>query len=69
MLMLLKTFAKHSDEYQGEALMEFLYALSIGRLRLFKDHYPLLIDELENIEHEHVKILCKIILEVYEKSL
>ncbi len=69
MLMLLKTFAKHSNEYQGEALLEFLYALSIGRLRLFKDHYPLLIQELKNIEHEHIQSLCKTILKVYEKSL
>ncbi|HUH19527.1 hypothetical protein [Albibacterium sp.] len=69
MLMLLKTFAKHSDEYQGEALMEFLYALSIGKLRLFKDHYPLLIDELKNIEHQHVQSLIKIILKLYERSV
>lgn len=69
MLMLLKTFAKHRDEYQGEALLEFLYALSIGRLRLFKDHYPLLIKELKNIENEYVKILIEMILRVYEKSL
>lgn len=69
MLMLLKTFAKHNDEYQGEALLEFLHAMSIGKLRLFKEHYLPLIDELSKIENEHIQILRKIIFKVYEKSL
>lgn len=69
MLMLLKTFAKHSNEYQGEALLEFLHAMAIGKLRLFKEHYPLLIDGLNEIENEHIKSLSKIILKVYNKSI
>ncbi|HLW61864.1 MAG TPA: hypothetical protein VKY33_00555 [Flavobacterium sp.] len=69
MLMLLKTFAKYRDEYQGEALFEFLFAICIGKLRLFKEHYPPLIDELTKIENEHIQILNKMISKVYEKSL
>ena len=46
MLMLLKTFLKSVDEYQGEAILEFLYALAIGKLRLSKEHYNELIIEL-----------------------
>lgn len=69
MLMLLKTFARHSDEYQGEALLEFLYAICIGKLRLFKEHYPPLVDELDQIGNEHIQRLSRIILKVYEKSL
>lgn len=69
MLMLLMTFAKHSDEYQGEALIEFLYAIAIGKLRLFKEHYPLLMDELKNIEDEQVKIFAKRISTVYLESI
>lgn len=55
MLMLLKTFIKHRDEYQGEAIFEFIYALSIGKLRLFKDHYRFLLEDLEKIEDERIK--------------
>lgn len=69
MLMLLKTFTKHRDEYQGEALLEFLYALSIGKLRLFKEHYPLLIDDLTKIRNEKIRILSKNISVIYSKYL
>ena len=48
MLMLLKTFLKSVDEYQGEAILEFLYALAIGKLRLSKEHYNEFIIELNN---------------------
>lgn len=69
MLMLLKTFIKHRDEYQGEAIIEFLYALAIGKLRLFKDHYQLLIEVLDNIEDERIKILKESISTVYKNYL
>lgn len=69
MLMLLKTFIKHREEYQGEAILEFLYALSIGKLRLVKDHYLTLLDEINKIENEYVTIFSKSINRVYKSSL
>lgn len=50
MVTLLKTFIKHINEYQGEAVLEFLFALSIGKLKLYKDHYIGIIDELKQLE-------------------
>ena len=64
--MLLKTFIKHREEYQGEAILEFLYALSIGKLCLFKDHYRLLLDDLDKIEDERIKGFTEHIKIVYE---
>jgi hypothetical protein len=69
MLMLLKTFIKHMDEYQGEAIFEFLYALSIGKLRLFKVHYRLLIDELDKIKNDKIEIFKKSISNIHENCL
>jgi hypothetical protein len=69
MLTLLKTFIKHRNEYQGEAIMEFLYALSIGKLRLFKDHYRLLIEELNQIKDKNIIIFNTSINKIYKKSL
>ncbi|HAT3999159.1 TPA: hypothetical protein I9Y90_000654 [Elizabethkingia anophelis] len=67
MLMLLMTFTKHRNEYQGEAILEFLYALSIGKLRLYKDHYAPLIKDLKKINNKKIKILTESIREVYKK--
>lgn len=69
MLMLLKTFIKHREEYQGEAIFEFLYALSIGKLRLFKNHYRSLIEELDAIEDERIKNFKDPIKEIYNNCL
>lgn len=69
MLMLLKTFIRHKDEYQGEAIFEFLYALSIEKLRLIKNHYKILIDDLDKINDERIEIYRQSIDKVYQKSL
>lgn len=69
MLTLLKTFINHMNEYQGEAILEFLYALSIGKLRLYKDHYRLLMDELNKIKDNKVLIFNAQINEVYKNCL
>ncbi|MDV3864930.1 hypothetical protein CMU00_06495 [Elizabethkingia anophelis] len=67
MLMLLMTFSKHRNEYQGEAILEFLYALSIGKLRLYKDHYSPLINDLRKVDDEKIKILTNSISDAYKK--
>ncbi len=69
MLMLLKTFIKHKYEYQGEALLEFLYALSIGKLRLYKDHYHLLLEDLDEIEDERITLFTNSIKNVEANCL
>ncbi|AZA82239.1 hypothetical protein C1637_09575 [Chryseobacterium lactis] len=69
MLSLLLTFLKHKHEYQGEAVYEFLYALSIGKLRLFKPHYLILIGELKNHQDEVINIFEKSITKIYQKSI
>ncbi len=69
MLMLLKTFIKHIEEYQGEALLEFLYALAIGKLRLCKIHYNILVDDLEILQDEKIKIFKEKIKEIYANCL
>ncbi|RFZ84161.1 hypothetical protein DYU05_00560 [Mucilaginibacter terrenus] len=53
-LSLIGTFIKHINEYQGEATIEFLHALAIGKLRLNKSHYLLLKDQLEKIGDERL---------------
>lgn len=69
MLSLLITFLKHKHEYQGEAVYEFLYALSIGKLRLFKSHYLILINELKNHQDEVINIFEKSITKIYQESI
>lgn len=69
MLMVLKTFVKHHSEYQGEALLEFLHAIAIGKLRLFKKHYPPLIDDLDCIVNEYVSTLKNKIEEIYKSTI
>ncbi|PKH51884.1 hypothetical protein CXF68_14845 [Tenacibaculum sp. Bg11-29] len=69
MLTLLKTFIKHRNEYQGEAIIEFLYALSIGKLRLFKDHYRILIEELNDTNDKKINIFNTSINTIYKNSL
>lgn len=59
MFILLKTFLKHKDEYQGEALLEFMYALSIGKLRLHKFHYDLLIEEMKSLNDPKINLFLK----------
>lgn len=69
MLMLLKTFLKSVDEYQREAILEFLYAIAIGKLRLSKEHYSELISELSAHPDEKFEVFSKSIKLVYEQSL
>jgi len=69
MLMLLKTFLKSVDEYQGEAILEFLYALAIGKLRLSKEHYNELIIELNNHPNPEFQIFKSSIEQIYNDSL
>ncbi|TVZ26747.1 hypothetical protein JM83_1734 [Gillisia sp. Hel_I_86] len=67
MLTLIKTFIKHINEYQGEAIIEFLYALSIRKLKLVKSHYAEIINELEGHEDERINIFKKSIKRVYDE--
>lgn len=69
MLMLLKTFLKSLDEYQGEAILEFLYALAIGKLRLAKEHYDELLIELKNQSNPKFHIFKSSIEQIYNNSL
>ncbi|MCF8325701.1 MAG: hypothetical protein K9I84_12130 [Leadbetterella sp.] len=68
MLMLLSTFIQHVNEFQGEALLEFLYALSIRKLRLCKSDYLLLLDELKKFRKTEIIIFRREIKSVYKSS-
>lgn len=69
MLMLLKTLIKHINEYQGEAIFEFLYALANGKLRLYKEHYLTIFEELDKINDDRIIIFKNSIQEVYNNCL
>ncbi|MFK7031521.1 hypothetical protein [Flavobacterium oreochromis] len=69
MLTLLKTVLKHRNEYQGEAILEFIYALSIGKLRLYKAHYSLLLEELKDIKDQNILNLSTGIETIYKNCL
>lgn len=69
MYTLLKTILKHKNEYQGEAILEFLFALAIGKLKLQKSHYSLLIEDLKEIEDEKIKLFIEPIQDVYKNCL
>lgn len=69
MVMLLKTLIEHIDEYQGEAIFEFLYALATSKLRLFKDHYKIVLEELDKINDDRINIFKNSIQEVYNNCL
>ncbi len=69
MLSLLKTFIKYKNDYQGEAIFEFLYALAIGKMRLYKDHYQIIIKEMEKIKSKEVSVFRDSIISVYQNSL
>jgi hypothetical protein len=67
MLMLIKTFIKHIDEYQGEAIIEFLYALTSRKIKLVKIHYSEIIDELNGLQDERIQVFKNAIKKVYEE--
>lgn len=69
MYTLLKTIIKHKNEYQGEAILEFLFALAIGKLKLHKSHYSLLIEDLKGIEDEKIKLFIEPIQNVHKNCL
>ena len=69
MLSLLITFIIYRNEYQGEAIFEFLYALAIGKMRLHKDHYPSVIEELEKIKNEKISIFKDSISTIHKNCL
>lgn len=69
MLMILKTLIKHKDEYQGEAILEFLYSLSTGKMRLHKSHYQPLIDDLNEIDDVRIKLFKGQIEDRFKQSL
>lgn len=68
-LVLLKTFIEHKDEFQGEAIFEFLFALGIGKLRLYKNHYGILLGELEKESDERIVIFADLIKKIYKEIL
>lgn len=68
MLILLKTIILHRNEYQGEAILEFLFALSIGKLRLYKTHYPEILEQLKVIDEDGIKLFVEPINEIYKNS-
>ncbi|CAD5343599.1 hypothetical protein [Flavobacterium bizetiae] len=69
MYTLLKTIIKHKNEYQGEAILEFLFALSIGKLKLHKSHYSILIDDLKEIDNEKIKLFIEPIQNIYKNCI
>jgi hypothetical protein len=69
MLMLLESFIQKVNEYEGEALLEFLYAISIKKLRLCKSDYLPLLKSLKKIRKINVQIFIKAIESVYKSSL
>jgi len=69
MLMLLQTMIKHRDEYQGEAIIEFIFALATGRLKLHKSHYSILIDALKEIDNELINLYIDLIKDIHKKCI
>ncbi len=69
MLSLIKTFIKHREEQQGEAIFEFLYSIAIGKLRLYSDHYLLLIEELNQIDEIRINLFKEEIKKVQKNCL
>ena len=69
MLSLIKTFIKHREEQQGEAMFEFLYSIAIGKLRLHSDHYLLLLDELNQIDEIRINFFKEEIKKVQKNCL
>jgi hypothetical protein len=66
MLTLIRTFINNKEEEQGEAIFEFLYSLAIGKLRLHKEHYKLLLDELNEQKEIRMQIFTSEINKVYK---
>lgn len=58
---ILITIFKYRNQAQGEALLEFLYALSIRKMTLKKDHLVELLEALEDESNNIIKFYCKII--------
>jgi hypothetical protein len=69
MLTLIRTFINNKEQQQGEAIFEFLYSLAIGKLRLHKEHYKLLLDELDEQKEIRMQIFTSEINEVYKNCL
>ncbi|WP_312089653.1 hypothetical protein [Chryseobacterium sp.] len=69
MFILLETILLYRNEYQGEAILEFLFALSIGKLRLYKTHYQEILDQVKLIDDDGIKMFIEPIENIYKKSL
>lgn len=69
MLSLIKTFIKHKEEQQGEAIFEFLYSIAIGKLRLHNDHYWLLLKELNEVDDIRINIFKEEIEKIHKNCL
>lgn len=64
---ILITIFKYRDQPQGEALLEFLYALSIGKLTLKKDDLKEILEQLDN-ETNEIIVFYKSVIENNMKS-
>lgn len=69
MLMLIKTFIMFINEYQGESIFEFLNALAIGKLRLYKEHYLRVIEELDKFDDIRINIFKESISNFYQDCI
>ncbi len=69
MFSLIKTFIKHKDEQQGEAIFEFLYSIANGKLRFHKEHYVLLLNDLNEINDSRINIFKEEIEKIYKNCL
>ena len=58
---ILITIFKYCYEEQGEAILEFLYAIAIEKMLLKKKHLSILMDELKDNKNKLIKFYCKII--------
>ena len=63
---ILITIFKYRTEVQGEALLEFLYAIAIGKLTLKKDDLKAVLAELNN-ESNEIIIFYKTLIETNTK--
>lgn len=65
---ILITIIKYNDQEQGEAILEFLFALAVTKLRLRKEHYAIIISLLEEKNDSIFNIYKDSIVKVLEEK-
>jgi hypothetical protein len=49
---IISTIIKYYEQEQGEAVLEFLFALAVGKIRLRKDHYSIINELIKSKENQ-----------------